>query len=89
MSGARPDLGAIKARAEAASSGPWNDGGWDVFSDSDHAFICHAREDIPQLVSYAEALEAALRAILQAYATVDLEQQHAAMQAARVLLGEG
>lgn len=49
----------------------------------------NALVEMPSLIHYAEALEAALRAILEAYATVDLEQQHAAMQAARALVEEG
>lgn len=74
------DLEAIKARAAAATPGPWTgheeagrvivsasnsdlsllaldvDGTAIVFSHADHAFICHARTDIPALVAEVERL---------------------------------
>jgi hypothetical protein len=105
----RPDLNAIRQRAEAATPGPWlslRDGNqrinthylptaklvgasrivgpvrpWNPYAyiargftpeefetvrfvDEDADFVAHAREDIPSLVAYAEALEEALREFL-------------------------
>ena len=59
------DLEAIRARAEAASEGPWYEEGWfteDEDGDyveiepADAVFISHAREDIPALLAEVERL---------------------------------
>lgn len=51
----RPDLDAIKARIEQFGVGKW-----DPINDFalSMMYIAHAREDIPALVAYIEALEA-------------------------------
>lgn len=67
------DLAAIRARAQAATPGPWVRQEWpptqiDVadgvliyddnnLKDADAAFIAHARQDIPALCDRVEALE--------------------------------
>lgn len=50
-------LAEIKARAEAATSGPWDDGCSHAVNGE---FIAHARQDIPDLVAEVERLRAAL-----------------------------
>ena len=66
------DLEAIKARAEAATSGPWEYQGigeivargilltTDLADDADAEFIAHARTDVPLLASEIERLRARL-----------------------------
>lgn len=67
------DLEAIKARAAAATKGPWradpggcapyvdapsDDIATNVYEMDDARFIAHAREDVPRLVAALEAVEA-------------------------------
>ncbi len=66
----RPDIDAIKARAEAATPGEWQaTTHWEVSAISQHIalcaemngrwnaeFIAHARTDIPALLAYIAAL---------------------------------
>mgnify|MGYP003502698628 CR=1 FL=1 len=52
----------IKARAEAASKGPWNSH-WSSprANPNDTDFIAHAREDVPALVAEVRRMRKALR----------------------------
>lgn len=75
------ELTEIRARAEAATPGPWiykngevenADGGggaW-IFHDGDYPgtgdFIAHARNDVPALVDEVERLREALKRIIKA-----------------------
>ena len=60
------DLPSILARAEAATPGPWTfdidafGGGRLAATEADHAFILHARTDIPALCAEVARLRAAL-----------------------------
>ena len=64
----RPDVAGIEARVKAAFHGPWEDlagkprpEGWEpapTFREAENEFLVHARQDIPALIAYIEALEA-------------------------------
>ena len=88
-----PDLDAIRARAEAATEGPWEAEALEgnivtptqgtiveVYSwtDADAEFIAHAREDVPALLAEVEQLRAEL-----AHARMDRAEQADEAQRAR------
>ena len=99
------ELAAIRARAEAATPGPW-DGvpgrcilpdDWNhrytahqviegcIYNpnaENDHAFIAHAREDIPALVAEVERLQAELARV-----QLVVEAAEAFVRATRGLFG--
>lgn len=56
------NLAAIRARADAATPGPWDDFQWDQdtggYLPADADFIAHARSDIPFLLARVGQLEA-------------------------------
>lgn len=83
------DIDAIRARAEAATPGPWADHDGPlledvvayIYSDADEAFIAHAREDVPALLAEVERLGiGALRA-----AEAERDRLRAQVQAVRAL----